>query len=151
MTKGSDIIANRYRNFIKTVCETDIVYALQNHEGFAMASSVQYGDEFDQPVGILCFWAIHGRANSCIINQWADYSITEISLTEFIETWGVGMENDGILAGIGFDQKMFGYEAKPLDLILDLVAEIKATKKNITLQKFENLTDLEEQAKIANR
>ena len=34
------------------------------------------------------------------------------------------MENDGIIAGIAFDQKMFGYEAKPLDLILALVDEI---------------------------
>ena len=60
------------------------------------------------------------------------------------------MENDGIIAGIAFDQKMFGYEAKPLDLILALVDEIKATKKELPLQKFENLADLEEQAKIAN-
>ena len=146
--QGSDIITNRYQKFIKTVCETDIVYALQNHEGFATSASVQYDDE--RPVGVLCFWAESGRAKSCSINHWANYQLTEIALADFIENWGVGMENDGILAGIEFDQNMFGYEAKPLDLILDLVAEIKATKKSISLQKFNGIADLEEQAKVAN-
>ena len=148
--QGSDIITNRYKKFIKTVCETDIVYALQNHEGFATSASVQYDDENDRPAGVLCFWAESGRAKSCSINHWANYQLTEISLTDFIENWGVGMENDGILAGIEFDQNMFGYEAKPLDLILDLVAEIKTTKKSISLQKFDGIADLEEQAKVAN-
>ncbi|SFR89153.1 DUF2750 domain-containing protein [Maribacter stanieri] len=148
--QGSDIITNRYQKFIKTVCETDIVYALQNHEGFATSASVQYDDENDRPVGVLCFWAESGRAKSCSINHWANYQLTEISLTDFIENWGVGMENDGILAGIEFDQNMFGYEAKPLDLILDLVTEIKTTKKSISLQKFDGIADLEEQAKVAN-
>lgn len=149
--QGSDIITNRYQKFIKTVCETDIVYALQNHEGFATSASVQYDDENDRPVGVLCFWAESGRAKSCSINHWENYQLTEIALADFIENWGVGMENDGILAGIEFDQNMFGYEAKPLDLILDLVAEIKATKKSISLQKFDGIADLEEQAKVANR
>ncbi|WP_027068009.1 DUF2750 domain-containing protein [Maribacter sp. Hel_I_7] len=148
--QGSNIITNRYKKFIKTVCETDIVYALQNHEGFATSASVQYDDENDRPVGVLCFWAESGRAKSCSINHWANYQLTEIALADFIENWGVGMENDGILAGIEFDQNMFGYEAKPLDLILDLVAEIKTTKKSISLQKFNGIADLEEQAKVAN-
>ncbi|WP_282113838.1 DUF2750 domain-containing protein [Maribacter stanieri] len=148
--QGSDIITNRYKKFIKTVCETDIVYALQNHEGFATSASVQYDDENDRPVGVLCFWAESGRAKSCSINHWENYQLTEIALADFIENWGVGMENDGILAGIDFDQNMLGYEAKPLDLILDLVAEIKTTKKSISLQKFDGIADLEEQAKIAN-
>lgn len=148
--QGSDIITNRYKKFIKTVCETDIVYALQNHEGFATSASVQYDDENDRPVSVLCFWAESGRAKSCSKNHWENYQLTEISLADFIENWGVGMENDGILAGIEFDQNMFGYEAKPLDLILDLVTEIKATKKSISLQKFDGIADLEEQAKVAN-
>ena len=148
--QGSDIITNRYQKFIKTVCETDIVYALQNHDGFATSASVQYDDENDKPVGVLCFWAESARAKSCIKNHWDNYQITEIPLTDFIENWCVGMENDGILAGTGFDQNMFGYEAKPLDLILDLVTEIKVTKKSILLQKFDGIADLEEQAKVAN-
>jgi len=148
--QGSDIIENRYQKFIKTVCETGIVYALQNHEGFATSASAHYENERGKPVDILCFWGEGARAKSCTINHWANYQITEIALVDFIENWGVGMENDGILAGIEFDQNMFGYEAKPLDLILALVAEIKATNKELPLQKFENIADLEEQAKEAN-
>lgn len=148
--QGSELIENRYKKFIQTVCKTDVVYALQNQDGFATSASVQYDDENDRSVGVLCFWAESGRAKSCSINHWANYQLTEISLADFIENWGVGMENDGILAGIEFDQNMFGYEAKPLDLILDLVAEIKATKKSISLQKFDGIADLEEQAKVAN-
>ena len=148
--QGSELIENRYKKFIKTVCKTDVVYALQNQDGFATSASAHYENEQGKPVDILCFWAEIGRAKSCAINHWSNYQITEIALVDFIENWGVGMENDGILAGIGFDQNMFGYEAKPLDLILDLVAEIKATNKELAFQKFENIADLEEQAKEAN-
>jgi len=148
--QGSDIIENRYKKFIKSICETDIVYALQNYDGFATSSSALYDNEHEKPVDVLCFWAENGRAKSCAINHWSNYQITEIALTDFIENWGVGMENDGILAGIEFDQNMFGYEAKPLELILALVAEIKATNKELPLRKFENIADLEEQAKVAN-
>jgi hypothetical protein len=40
---------------------------------------------------------------------------------------------------------MFGFEIEPLDLILELVEELKTNKKELEFLKFKDLADLENQ------
>ena len=143
-------VRQRHEKFIKKVCETNIVYGLESEEGFATSSSNEFDDENGEPVGIICFWSEKALANSCIKNGWIDYNVAEIPLSELIENWCVGMNNDGLLVGTNFDQNMFGFEIEPLELILELVKELKAINSNIVFQKFENLIDLETQIINAN-
>ncbi|GFD82704.1 hypothetical protein KUL118_55660 [Tenacibaculum sp. KUL118] len=140
-------IKNRHKKFIKTVCETEIVYGLKNKKGFATSSSVHYNDENGEPVGVICFWAEKVRAKSCIKDGWKSYKPTEIPLSEFMENWCVGMENDGLLIGTQFDQNMFGFEAEPLELIMDLSTELKSIGKDLNFRKFNGIEDLEKQVK----
>ncbi|GAA4239811.1 hypothetical protein GCM10022291_35190 [Postechiella marina] len=140
-------VKNRHKKFIKTVCETEIVYGLKNKDGFATSSSVHYDDENGEPVGMICFWAEKARAKSCIKDGWKNYDPTEIPLSEFMENWCVGMENDGLLIGTQFDQNMFGFEAEPLELIIDLLAELKSIGKDLNFRKFNGIKDLETQVK----
>ena len=76
--------------------------------------SSPYEDENEEAVSIICFWAEKARAKSCTKDGWQNYELTEIPLSEFMENWCVGMENDGLLVGTAFDQNMFGYEAEQL-------------------------------------
>ena len=147
MIQDSDIIEKRHKRFIKTVCESEIVYGLENNEGFATSSSMEHEDEDGEPIIIICFWAEESLAKSCIRKDWSDYNVTPISLSEFIENWCVGMENDGLLVGTEFDQNMFGFEAKPLELILELSAELKSKGKDLSFNKFDGILDLEKQIK----
>lgn len=140
-------VKNRHKKFIKTVCETEIVYGLKNKKGFATSSSVHYNDENGEPVEMICFWAEKVRAKSCIKDGWKNYEPTEISLSEFMENWCVGMENDGLLIGTQFDQNMFGFEAEPLELIVDLSTELKSIGKDLNFRKFKGVADLEKQVK----
>ena len=70
-------------------------------------------------------------------------------LADFIENWCIGMNNDGLLIGIEFDQQMFGYESEPFDLILDLVAELKAQGKDLSFNNFAGVADLGAQVAAA--
>ncbi len=145
--QDSAIIERRHTRFKKTVCESEIVYALKNNQGFATSVSNHFEDEKGNPTTIICFWAEKSLAKSCIKNEWSDYNVCEISLPDFIENWCIGMENEGLLIGTEFDQNMFGFEADPLELIIELIMELKTARKNINLRKFDDLTDLEKQIK----
>ncbi len=143
MLQDQITIKNRHEKFIKSVCATEMVYGLKNKNGFATSSSVHYEDENGDPVGIICFWSESTRAKSCITEGWKKYQVTEIPLTVFMENWCVGMGNDGLLIGTQFDQNMFGFEAEPYELILDLVNELKFQDKDLDFKKFNGILDLE--------
>ncbi|MDF0708273.1 DUF2750 domain-containing protein [Flagellimonas okinawensis] len=140
-------VKNRHKKFIKNVSETETVYALKNKTGFATSSSVHYEDEDGNPIGLICFWSESARAKSCIKDGWNEYELAEITLVEFMENWCVGMENDGLLLGTQFDNNMFGFEAEPYELILDLVDELKSLGKDLDFRKFSGIQDLEKQVK----
>lgn len=147
MIQDSILIEKRYERFIKSVCNSEIVWGLKNHEGFASSASVHYEDKDGEPVGIICFWAEKALAKSCIKDDWSEYKLTEISLSDFMENWCVGMGNDGLLVGTEFDQNLFGFEADPYELILDLSSELKNIGKNLDFRKFDNINDIENQVK----
>ncbi|SEE58276.1 Protein of unknown function [Tenacibaculum sp. MAR_2010_89] len=149
MLQNHITVKNRHKKFIKTICETEIVYGLKNKKGFATSSSVHYDDENGEPAGMICFWAEKARAKSCIKDGWKKYQVTEIRLSEFMENWCIGMENDGLLIGTQFDQNMFGFEAEPLELILDLSSELNSLGKELDLKKFDGIADLEKQVKAS--
>jgi len=145
MFKNHIDVRLKHEKFIKSVCETNSVYGLACEDGFATSSSTNFEDEAGEPVGIICFWSEKALANSCIKNGWKEYKLTEISLAEFIENWCIGMDNDELLVGTNFDQNMFGFEIEPFDLMIELVEELKTTKKELEFLKFKNLADLEDQ------
>lgn len=140
-------VKTRHKKFIKAVCKTEMVYALKNENGFATSSSVHYDDENGEPVGMICFWAEKARAKSCISETWKKYKVSEITLTEFMENWCIGMNNDGLLIGTELDQNMFGFEAEPLELILDLSTELQLLGKDLNFRKFKGIEDMEQQVK----
>ncbi|GAA4304134.1 hypothetical protein GCM10023183_17270 [Nibribacter koreensis] len=125
----------------------ETVIGLESEDGFATSSSNNYEDENKNPISMICFWSEKALARACSKDGWKNYTPTEIPLSEFLENWCVGMDNDGLLLGTNFDQNMFGHEIEPLDLILEITAELKSSGKKLELQKFENIEDLEKQVK----
>ena len=147
MLQDSIILKNRHLKFIETVTESELVYGLKSKNGLATSNSTQLEEDNGNPIEMICFWAEKARAKSCAQDQWIKYKVTEIPLAEFIENWCVGMERDGLLTGIQFDQNLFGYEVKPLDLIFELTTELKSKGKNLKFRKYNGIADLEEQVK----
>ena len=150
MIQNSILIEKRHKRFIKTVTDSGTVYVLKNHKGFATSSSVHYEDDEGEPIEVICFWAEKSLARSCIKTGWVNYKVSEISLSDFMENWCIGMENDGLLIGTEFDRNMFGFEAEPMELILDLITELNTIKKDLKFKKFNGISDLEKQVKAVN-
>lgn len=145
MIQDQIALENRHKNFVKKVSENEIVYALKNDCGYATSSSNEIEDEDGNPVEIICFWSDKAIAKSCIKNEWSEYEIDELNLSEFLENWCVGMSNDGLIVGTNFDQNLFGYEVEPLELILEIITALNLQNKQIKLKKFDDIKDLETQ------
>ncbi|GAA3730454.1 hypothetical protein GCM10022422_10730 [Flavobacterium ginsengisoli] len=147
MFKNHIDIKLKHKKFIKEVCETEIVFALKSKNGFATSYSNEFEDEDGEPIGIICFWSKEIMAKICAKNEWDDYHPAAINLSDFLENWCIGMHNDGLLVGTNFDQHLFGYESEGYNLILEIITELKKTKKELDLKKFENIEDFENQTK----
>lgn len=145
MFQDTATIEQRYERFIKSVCETEIIYGLEKSEGFATSESIHYEDDEGDPIELICFWSETDLANSCSKSGWEGYSTSEISLTNFMENWCIGMENDGLFVGINFDQNMFGFEIEPLELILELIKELTKQNKQLVFKGFSDLKDMKDQ------
>lgn len=149
MFKNHLDIRLKHEKFIAKVCETKIVYGLENEEGFATSSSNEFEDENGEAIGIICFWSEKALANVCARKYWSSYEPIEVDLSEFMENWCIGIENDGLLVGTNFDQNLFGFEIEGYDLILELIQELKRTKQELEFEKFKDLADFEQQLKEA--
>lgn len=145
MLQDHIIIQDRHKDFIKKISETGTVFALRDEKGYATSYSNDLEYEDGEPVQIICFWSDAARAKSCVEKEWNHYEVSPISLNEFLENWCLGMNSDGLIAGTNFDSNLFGYEAEPLELILDIIQELKNTGKPLELRKFESINDMENQ------
>lgn len=142
-----DIVAQQEKHeaFIKKICETELVFGLENKVGFATLDSANYEDENGKPMPVMCFWSEENKAQSCAKDKWKSYQPSSIKLASFIEEWCVGIYNEGLLVGTDFDENKIGNELDALELILEIVDELLSQKKELEFQKFENLADLEAQ------
>lgn len=53
------------------------------------------------------------------------------------------LAGDGLLIGAELDRNLFGWEAEPVDVLLDALDELKRIGKDLALQGFDNLAHLE--------
>lgn len=147
MLQNQITIKNRHTDFIQKVCESEIIYALKGDKGYATSYSNEMEDEDGDAVQMVCFWSDESRAKACIEGEWSDYNIATLSLNDFIENWCIGMNSDGIIVATNFDNNLFGFEIEPLQIILEIITELKKNGKSLTLHNFENIEDLENQIK----
>jgi Protein of unknown function (DUF2750) len=142
MELDHDTVKARYDAFISTVCASRKIYMLQSDEGFANSTSNAYTDENDEPIELICFWSTEALATACMADEWKDFEITDISLEEFIENACIGISNDDMMIGVDFDSNLIGFEADPLELILDLLEEIETKKLPLKLQNYKSPKEL---------
>lgn len=145
MLQDTIAIQNRHKDFIKEVSESEIVYALKGDKGYGVSYSNDMEHEDGSAVQVVCFWSNEARAKSCIENEWEQYSVDSMPLNDFLENWCLGMNSDGIIAGTNFDNNLLGSEVEPLELILDIIEELKKNGKTLEFRKFDSIEDLETQ------
>ena len=82
------------------------------------------------------------RARDCCREEWAEYEVVTFGLAEFLESWCLLLAGDGLLIGAELDRNLFGWEAEPVDVLLDALDELKRIGKDIPLQYFDNIITL---------
>lgn len=136
-------IQAKHEQFVKRICETKMVYGLENEEGFATSFSNEYEDENGEAIEMICFWSEPAYARACAKDGWEDYNLGEITLADFVENWCTGMHHDDVLVGTEFDANMFGLEVEPLVLVKEIITELKSRGETLTFENYESLDELE--------
>lgn len=138
MLQDSSIVHSKHLSFVERVVELDTVWALQNEEGCAVSNSNEYDD-----VEVIPFWSDKAYAAACAKEDWKEYRAVSMPLAEFLEDWCVGLHNDDLLVGTNWDANMFGEEANPLALALEILEKLKEKNKAITLTKYATMDEFE--------
>ena len=132
----------RHQNFITDIVKNKTVWGLTTTKRWATSSS-----SFFKKVEVMPFWSEENLAISCAKDQWKGYLAGAIPLGEFLENWCAGLYEDHFLAGTNWTADLIGKELEPLDLIIEIIDEIKKQKTEVKLEHFESLEHLEEQVR----
>ena len=135
-----------HQRFITDVVESGIVWTLEDDEGCANIDSETHETETGEPEIVLCYWSDKKVARDCAKAQWPDHDLGEIALSDFMENWCVGMQSDGVIAGMNFDAELLGTEILPLDLLLELFEELRRKNKDLSFEHYPSQTEFEKVA-----
>ncbi|MEM1356584.1 MAG: DUF2750 domain-containing protein [Bacteroidota bacterium] len=147
MLQDAIVTRQRHNKFIEEVVGNSQVWLLENASGVANSTSHEYEDQEGNSLELICFWSDRKRAKVCAKEVWSSYTPKEIPLAAFLENWCIGLANDNRIIGTNFDWNMFGYEIDPLELIIEIITELKKQGKSLSLRKFSGIEDLEAQVK----
>ena len=132
-------------NFIEKIIKNDSVYIIEYKDELAIAESLLFKTDVNEPVNVVCFWSDKEQAMKCCNEIWKNYKPIELCIATFIEDYLVNIYNESFIVGIDFNEKIEGIEADPLDIICELIKELKKQNINLEFEYFKNLTDLEAQ------
>ncbi|MBV1911202.1 MAG: DUF2750 domain-containing protein [Kangiellaceae bacterium] len=114
----SNSFRERYEEFIEHAIELEVVWNLQNKDGFALCESIQF-----EGTQVMPFWSTEKAAKVVCIDDWGDYKPNPVRIDDFIDAWLHGMEEDELYVGINWDEHLEGVEIEPVMLIEDLLGE----------------------------
>jgi hypothetical protein len=144
MSQQEDLLEQKHLEFIEKSVTNLFVWGLKmkDEDAWATSTSIDFED-----VETLPFWSEKEGALECAKEDWDAYEPAQIPLNEFLENWCIGMFQDGILAGTNWDSSLFGKETEPLDLVLEILLELKKHNKTLDLKVYETMEDFEQQVR----
>ncbi|MES2277129.1 MAG: DUF2750 domain-containing protein [Bacteroidota bacterium] len=137
MLQDTATIETKYRLFIEKTAATKLVWGLMSKEGWANSSSND-----DEDITVIPFWSDRAYAKTCARDDWRNFSPVSIPLAEFLESWCIGMADEGTLVGANWDANMFGKESNALDVALDIVNRIKEINSTIAFKNYGSIDEL---------
>lgn len=97
--------------FIEETSSTKLVWGLRNEEGWLSCDSAEFENSEVMP-----FWSSKEGAQIHNVEEWSDFDVVEIPLDIFVEDWLITLDEDGVLLGINWDEKLEGPEIEPAEL-----------------------------------
>ena len=106
------------RAFVERVRASGNVWGLRSEEGWAYCESADWED-----TDVLVFWSDRALAEKHAKDDWADHEPAALPVTEFVEHWLPGMDEDGVMIGPDWDENLSGPEVEPSDLAADFAVD----------------------------
>ncbi|HZX59608.1 MAG TPA: DUF2750 domain-containing protein, partial [Mucilaginibacter sp.] len=104
--------------------------------GWANADSID-----NEEIVVIPFWSDRAYAKACARDDWKSYSATEIPLAEFLESWCVGMAENGTLIGANWDANMFGKESNALIVAADILNRLNEINSTIAFRDYNSIDE----------
>jgi hypothetical protein len=142
MLQDALITQQRHEQFIQRAAESNAVWALSSEEGWAVSSS-----HVDENTDIILFWSDVAYATAVAKEDWSHYQPVAIPLSEFLENWLPGMYQSQVLVGTNWDANLFGEEAAPLNLALDIIEAVRTNGTALSFEKYADLADFESEVR----
>lgn len=136
MLNDSIGIEPKYTEFIEKVAASKQVWGLMSKAGWANSHSAE-----DEEITVVPFWSDRSLAKASARDDWKSFTPTEIPLTDFLESWCLGMAEDGTLVGINWDAKMQGEESESLEVALDILNRLHAIGSAIKFKNYGSIND----------
>ncbi|PKF48875.1 DUF2750 domain-containing protein [Enterovibrio nigricans] len=108
----ADIQANLML-FVEESKRTNVVWGLQNEEEDWLAVD---STEFENSE-VMPFWSAKEDAERHNVEEWAEFTVTEIPLDVFVENWLITLDEDGVLVGTNWNSELEGKEIEPSELV----------------------------------
>ncbi len=104
--------------FIERVVEQNKLYGLFNEQqGWANCHAHDNTDA----VAVYLFWSEEKLARQLQNQEWAEFSVQEIELDVFHESWLDGMQKQNVFAGVDWDENLYGLEIEAMVLKNSLI------------------------------
>jgi hypothetical protein len=123
-----------HQRFINRIVENEIVWALSNSNGYAIAESNK-----DEHSGIILFWSDEAYARRAQTESFPEYEESTIPLFDFLYRWLPGMSGDGVLAGTNWTGDLVGLEFDPYELRSEIEAALSEEQSKQFKETYEKL------------
>ena len=107
-----------HARFVREVRASGVVWGLKSDHGWAVCESEEYEDTDVYP-----FWSDEAGARVHATDDWSGHVPASLDLDLFIDTWLVGMSEDGVMVGTNWDAELSGLEVEAYDLAQELLGE----------------------------
>ncbi len=108
----------RAKKFIDEILETNVVYCLVEEDGVLMSTSHDFHDDEGNPAPLVPFWS---KSFIPYARKWGEGAeVDELSLETFVKGSLRNMNEDGIIVGVNWNQKGFGYECEAYSILENL-------------------------------
>lgn len=129
-------MSKNHHSFIKEICAKEVFFYAFKGVEYAEIPSKQNKNKI-----LRCFWSDEKQALAACEKNWSEYRVMEGKLVDFLENWCVDMADEGVFVGMNFDGEKNGDEISPLDLILEILSELKSIGKEFYLKNYDDYQD----------
>jgi hypothetical protein len=116
LTKDTE---DNIERFFTEVIASEVLWGLEGPDGWALCPA-----EGEDDTDVMPFWSQREFAEPHCEGDWSEYRPTAIALEEFLDDWLPGLDKDGLLVGVNWDEELEGVEIAALDLLEDFAERL---------------------------